>query len=35
MLGNIQRLIQLLIITIWKFIRIQIIITKENYGTKV
>ncbi len=33
-LGNIQRLIQLLIITNWKFIRIQINITKENYGTE-
>jgi hypothetical protein len=35
MLGNIQRLIQLLIITTLKFIRIQITITKENYGTKI
>jgi hypothetical protein len=34
MLGNIQRLIQLLIIITWRFIRIRIIITKENYGTK-
>jgi hypothetical protein len=33
MLGNIQRLIQLLIIITWRFIRIQIIITKESYGT--
>jgi hypothetical protein len=30
----IERLIQLLIITIWNVIRIQIIITRENYGTK-
>jgi len=35
MLENIQRLIQLIIITNWWFIRIQIIITKETYGTKV
>jgi hypothetical protein len=35
MLGNIQRLIQLLIITTWKFIDIQIIITKKIYGTKI
>jgi hypothetical protein len=35
MLKNIQRLIQLLIITTWRFIRIPIIITKQNYGTKV
>jgi hypothetical protein len=35
MLGNIQRLIQLLIIITWKFILIQIIITKENYATKI
>jgi len=28
-------LIQLLIIITWRFIRIQIINTKENYGTKV
>ncbi len=34
MLRNIQKLIQLLIITAWRFIRIQIISTKENYGTK-
>jgi hypothetical protein len=34
MLGNIQRLIQLLIITTLRFIRIQIINIKENYGTK-
>jgi hypothetical protein len=27
-------LIQLLIIIIWRFIKIQIINTKENYGTK-
>jgi hypothetical protein len=31
---NIQRLIQLLIIITWKFVRIQIIITNENYGNK-
>jgi hypothetical protein len=35
MLRNIQRLIQLLIIITWKFITIQIIITKEIYGTKI
>jgi hypothetical protein len=29
-----QRLIQLLIIIIWRFIKIQIINTKKNYGTK-
>jgi hypothetical protein len=34
MLENIQRLIQLSIITTWRFIKIQIIIIKENYGTK-
>jgi hypothetical protein len=34
MLKNIQKLIQLLIIITWKFIMIQIIITKEIYGTK-
>jgi hypothetical protein len=34
MLGNIQRLIQLLITNTWRFMRIQIIISKENYGTK-
>jgi hypothetical protein len=34
MLGDIQRLIQLLIIITWRFIRIQTIITKESYGTK-
>jgi hypothetical protein len=34
MLGNIQRLIQLLIFITWRFIRIQIITTKEYYGTK-
>jgi hypothetical protein len=34
MLGNIQRLIQLLIIITWRFIRIQTIITKESYGIK-
>jgi hypothetical protein len=33
-LGNIQRLIQLLIIITWRFIKIQTIITKESYGTK-
>jgi hypothetical protein len=35
MLGNIQRLIQLLMIITGKFIKIQTIIIKENYGTKV
>jgi len=34
MLGNIPRLIQLLINITWKFIKIQIAITKEIYGTK-
>jgi hypothetical protein len=34
MFGNIQRPIQLLIITTWRFIKMQIIITKENYGIK-
>jgi hypothetical protein len=33
-LGNIQRLIQLLIIITWRFIKIQTIITNESYGTK-
>jgi hypothetical protein len=35
MLGNIQRLIQLLIIITWRFIRIQIIITKEVMELKL
>jgi hypothetical protein len=35
MLGNIQWLIQLLIIITLNFIRIQIIIIKEIYETKI
>jgi hypothetical protein len=35
MFGNIQRLIQLLIITTSKFIEIRIIIIKGIYGTKI
>ncbi len=31
---NIPRLIQQLTITTWKFIKIQIIISKESYGIK-
>jgi hypothetical protein len=34
MLGNIRRLIQLIVNTTWWFIKIQIIITKETYGIK-